>query len=72
MTIKAKTYNMKTTRIKSGMSIKALSKKSGLSTATICKVENGAIVPMPMTAKKICDALEADFDDLFEIVEKED
>lgn len=70
MVLHAKENQLRKTRIKKGMSIRALSKNSGLSTATICKAENGNAFPMPMTAKKICDALGADFDDLFEIIEK--
>lgn len=70
MTLKAKTHNLKTIRIKSGMSIRALSKAAGLSSATVFKIENKETPPLPSTAKKICTALGASFDDLFEIVEK--
>lgn len=67
MTLRAKVNNIKAARIKKGMSIRALSKAAGLSSATVFKIENEGTIPAPLTAKKICDALNAEFDQLFEI-----
>jgi len=65
MTILTNVKNLKRARIKAGLSIRGLSKSAGLSTATVLKIENGDSKPAPATAKKLCDALGASFDDLF-------
>lgn len=70
MTLKVKINEMRTTRIKQGMSIRALGKAAGLSPATIFRIENGITFPVPATAKKICDALKEEFDHIFGIVKK--
>ncbi|SET38712.1 DNA-binding transcriptional regulator, XRE-family HTH domain [Natronincola peptidivorans] len=69
MTIVAKNENLRAARLRSGMSIRMLSKTAGLSTATVSKIENKKSMPNPSTAKKICEALNSDFDNLFEITE---
>lgn len=54
------------TRIQKGLSIRALANKSGLSVAAVSKIEQGATKNIrPLSAKKICSALEVPFDDLF-------
>jgi len=70
MTIKVKMENLQATRIKNGLSLRALSKVAGLSSATIFKIEKDGTPPNPSTAKKICDALGVEFGDLFELVSK--
>lgn len=70
MTIRVKIEELQTARIKKGMSLRLLSKAAGLSSATVFKIENGEYAPLPSTAKKICDALEIRFDDIFEIVRR--
>lgn len=69
MTIKAKINILKKERLRKGLSIKELGNITKLSSATIFKVENGAS-PNPSTAKKICNALNCTFDDLFEFAEE--
>ncbi len=70
MTIKAKINELKEARVKKGFSIRGLGQASGLSAATVFKIENDVSVPLPSTAKKICDALNCKFEDLFEIAKK--
>lgn len=55
-------------RIQKGLSIRALANKSGLSVAAVSKIERGATKNIrPLSAQKICSALEVPFDDLFTI-----
>jgi len=70
MTIRAKINELKRARVKKGFSIRGLGQASGLSVATVFKIENDLSVPLPATAKKLCDALDCNFDDLFEIAKK--
>jgi transcriptional regulator with XRE-family HTH domain len=68
LTIKVKgNSGLTLTRIRKGMSMNELSKKAGLNVAAISRVENGSVTPRPKTAQKICDALGAQFDEIFEI-----
>lgn len=69
MTLGVKVESLKRARIINGMSIRALAKTANLSTATVFKTENQATVPSPATAKKICNALGLEFDDLFVLKE---
>lgn len=55
-------------RIRKGMAGRSLAKKAGLSNTTVSLAEKNIPV-LPSTAKKICMALEMEFDDLFQIVE---
>ncbi|HYE81661.1 MAG TPA: helix-turn-helix transcriptional regulator [Clostridia bacterium] len=70
MTIKIDSKKMKIERIKKGMSIAALSQASGLSVSSVWKIENEFTAPTPSSAKKICQALNVDFDQLFMIVDE--
>ena len=61
--------NFKNKIIKSGYSLRGLSIKAGLSPATVQQICKHSVL-YPSTAKKICDAINMTFDDLFEITEK--
>lgn len=69
MTLKVKIKRLQETRMRNGMSIRALSKAAGVSTATIFKIEKEDNIPMPSTAKKICIALGVEFEEIFEIIQ---
>lgn len=69
--IKSKSNQVKINRIKKGLSTRAFYNMAGISSATLCKIENYNTSLLPQTAKKICEALELKFDDLFEIIETE-
>lgn len=56
-------------RIKSGYSITELAQAVGVSQQFISAIMKGVYAPSPKTAKKICDILEVEFDEVFEIVE---
>lgn len=56
-------------RIQKGMSMRALAEKAGLSVSAVSKIERGAVQSIrPLSAQKICSALEVPFDSLFAIV----
>lgn len=57
------------TLVKKGFSKRAFARESGLSESTFIQISNGKQSPRPGTAKKICDALLMDFDEIF-IMEK--
>ena len=65
MQIKAK-KDFSTTRIKNGFSVTALAKKAHLNASVVLRTEKGNPA-RPSTAKKICEAMQEDFDTLFEI-----
>jgi len=55
-------------RIKKGLSMRALAVKAELSVSTVSKIERGAVQSIrPLSAQKICSALEVPFDSLFAI-----
>lgn len=54
-------------RIRLGMSMRELSRQTGLNIGTISGIENKSNPVMPKTAKRICDTLNAEFDYLFVI-----
>lgn len=56
---------LETTRIKKGLSRYSLSKKAGLSKLAISRIEKREVNPTPRTARKICDALNVEFDEIF-------
>ena len=58
------------TRIKSGMTIRDLSKHSGVPIATISRAENGKPLSVK-SAHKLCTVFHMRFDDLF-ILQKEE
>jgi len=55
-------------RIKQGLSQRALAHKANLSNSYIAMIENRIRYPSPRAARKICEALQKPFDELFEIV----
>lgn len=63
--------NFITTRLKSGFSLRALATAAGLSYGAVLHAEHGGAVT-PKNARKMCDALDVDFDELFVIVEETD
>lgn len=56
-------------RIKSGLSLRGLAIKAKVHYSTISNIENCKGSVRPSIAKSICQALNAEFDDLFEIVD---
>ena len=58
-------------RIQEGYSISELAKKSNTPIATISRIEKGKPLS-PKSAKKLCEALQKDFGDLFKIENEED
>lgn len=65
--VKVKGDSLTRMRVRAGFTASALARKIGATGCVITKAESGNGV-YPHTAKAICDALGADFDDLFEIV----
>lgn len=55
---------------KRGFSKRAFARESGMSEATFIQISNGKQSPRPDTAKKICDTLLLNFDDIFTIEER--
>lgn len=55
---------------KRGFSKRAFARESGVSEATFIQISNGKQSPRPDTAKKICDTLLLNFDDIFAIEER--
>lgn len=54
--------------IRRGYSRRAFAKQAGIGESTIIQICNYDRNPSPRTAKRICETLEIDFDDFFEIV----
>ena len=60
--------NISELRIKQGLSMRALAIKAGLSVSSVSKIERGIVKSIrPLSAQKICTALEVPFDTLFSI-----
>lgn len=57
------------TRIKKGLSIRSLARKAGISHCFLSQIENRQRYPSAKTAAKLCQALEVDFEEVFEIVD---
>jgi Predicted transcriptional regulators len=66
--ITVKGNKIKRKRITKGLSIRGLAEIARLNPATIQKIETQSVSPNPATAKKICDALEVEFNEIFEII----
>lgn len=66
MNIIPKSQTIAEIRIKLGLSRAALSKKAGISKVSVIHVEKGQC-PTPRIARAITDALEVEFDEIFEI-----
>lgn len=59
-------------RYKKGLTLQDLSRISGINAGTINRIEQGVSSPRPKTAKALCEALGADFNDLFiQVAQKE-
>lgn len=54
--------------IRRGFSRRAFARRAGIGESTIIQICNNDRNPSPQTAKKICETLEIDFDQIFEIV----
>ncbi len=54
-------------RIKSGYTMSGLAKAAGVSQQFISAIIKGRYRPSAVTAKKICDVLDVEFDQVFEI-----
>lgn len=50
---------------KGGFTKRGLARKCGLSESTLIQISNGKQSPRADTAKKICSALQLNFDDIF-------
>lgn len=57
---------IKRLRIQKGYSINALAEKSGFSSTQISNIENNRCKPRVFNLKKLSDALDCDYDYLFE------
>jgi len=53
-------------RLKQGLSLRDIAKKTGLTPGVLSKMEHGRAI-MPRSAGKICKALGCDFDSLFDL-----
>lgn len=67
MRIVAKKTALLSKRVKAGLSIRQIAKKSCLSPGTYQNIESGNRSARPDTAVKICDALGITFDSIFSI-----
>ena len=67
-----KVTTLRERRIKAGFSMRGLAMKAGVHYATVSNVERTGHNVTPATAKALCDALHAPFDDLFTIAEASD
>lgn len=56
--------------IKCGFSKRGFAQKNNISEATLIQISNGKQYPRPKTAKKICEGLGVQFDDIFMIAEE--
>ena len=69
MKIICRSKELETIRVKKGYSRYSLSIKAGLSKLAVSRIEKGEVTPTPKSAKKICDALNVEFDEIFSIQE---
>lgn len=70
--IRTKRRQLVETRVKAGYSQRGLARAAGLTSGYMSQIERGLRHPGPAAAKKICMALNVEFDDLFELDESED
>ena len=56
------------TMIRKGFSKRGLAEEIKMAESTVIQICNGTRYPSPKTAKKICDALQVEFDEIFEII----
>ncbi len=62
-----KDSNFINAKIKNGYSDRSLANEIGVSNSTISRIEKNKPIS-PATAKKVCNALKVNFDDIFQIV----
>ena len=67
--ITARRTKLKNTMIRRGFTGAGLARTTGISQSYIVNILQGKRSILPPTAKKICDALGCEFDDVFEIRE---
>lgn len=70
--IRTKRRKLIETRMKAGFTQRGLAREAGLTSGYMSQIERGIRQPGPQAAKRICQALNVDFDDLFELVEESD
>ena len=63
--ITVKRRELKERMIKAGLTGAGLAKKAGITQGYVCLILNGKRTVLPPTAKKICDVLFCNFDDVF-------
>lgn len=63
--------NVELYRMRQGLSLRDLSKKTGISISAINRIERNLSKPYPSTAYKICRALDASFEQIFIVSEVE-
>ena len=63
--------NLTSLRVKAGYSMRALASAAGVAYRSVFHAEHGGAVT-PKNARKLCEVLELDFDDLFLIVEEDE
>jgi transcriptional regulator with XRE-family HTH domain len=57
-------------RLRAGLSLRQLAKKSGVSVGAIHRIENDSPMrPMPLTLMRLADALDLDVDQLLDLAE---
>lgn len=69
--IKAKEKAIHELRLKKGLTLRALAEKANIAYITAFNLENKKTCPTPTTVKKVCQALDVSFDEIFEIGTKE-
>ena len=57
---------LRTIREKNELTLKELSSKTKISVATLCLIETGKAMPRPITIKKLADAYNVDYNELYE------
>jgi transcriptional regulator with XRE-family HTH domain len=67
-TITSKSREIKAARLRAGLSLRGLAMKTKTHYSTLSNVENGKGCVSPRVARAVSDALNVNFDDLFEIV----
>lgn len=70
-TIKVKGNSLTMLRVKKGLSMNEFAREINSNVGVISRIENSTTNPRPKTAKKICVALDAEFDEIFEIFNDE-
>lgn len=61
---------LKDIRQSKGLTLGEMTKRTGITNATISLIENEKVVPRPATIKKLSEAYEMDYIELYELLEK--